>query len=126
METLDFHNITNQLLTITADNAKNNGKLRKQLQKLLQKKNIVWNHQQGTIRCMAHTIQLAVKEFFSFLKIQISGIENPESSKKQRFDHISLNDTGYDNVFQKVYMTYHINLSQKLIYLIDSINCYIC
>ena len=44
MKTLKFHDITNQLLTITTDNAKNNDKLCKHLQKML-KKNIVWNHQ---------------------------------------------------------------------------------
>ena len=44
MKTLKFHDITNQLLMITADNAKNNDKLHRHLQKML-KKNIIWNHQ---------------------------------------------------------------------------------
>jgi len=123
VETLDFHNITKQLLTITADNAKNNGKLRRHLQKILKKKNIIWDYQQGTIRCMAHTIQLAVNEFFSFLGVKISDVEEVQSSKKRRFDHISLSDTGYNNVFLKVCMTYHINLSRKLICLVDPIDC---
>jgi len=126
MKTLEFHDITNQLLTITADNAKNNGKLCRHLQKMLKKKDIVWDHQQGTIRCMAHIIQLAVNKFFSRLKIQISDVENSQVSKKQRFDHISLSDTGYNNVFWKVCMTYHINLSHKLTCLVDPVNCYIC
>jgi hypothetical protein len=41
MKTLDFHDITNQLLTVTADNAKNNDKLHRELQKMLKKENIL-------------------------------------------------------------------------------------
>ena len=45
MKTLEFHDITNQLLIIITDNAKNNDKLHKHLQKMLKKKNIIWNYQ---------------------------------------------------------------------------------
>ena len=44
IKTLEFHDIMNQLLTIMTNNAKNNDKFCKHLQKML-KKNIVWNHQ---------------------------------------------------------------------------------
>ena len=44
MKILKFYNIINQLLTIMIDNAKNNNKFYKHLQKML-KKNIIWNHQ---------------------------------------------------------------------------------
>ena len=38
MKILEFHDIMNQLLTITTDNAKNNDKLCRHLQKMLKKK----------------------------------------------------------------------------------------
>ena len=41
MKTLEFHDIINQLLMITANNAKNNDKFHKHLQKIFKKKNIV-------------------------------------------------------------------------------------
>ena len=73
---------------------------------------------------MTHTIQLAVNEFFFFLRVQISeDAENLQSFKKERFDHISLDDKDYNNAFLKMCITYHINLSCKLICLVDSINC---
>ena len=40
METLHFHNITKQLLAITADNARNNDTLQRQLQKNLMKEKV--------------------------------------------------------------------------------------
>ena len=40
MKTLHFHNIMKQLLTITADNVKNNNLLHQKLHKILKKKNI--------------------------------------------------------------------------------------
>ena len=48
---------------------------------------------------MIYIIQLAVNKFFSYLKIQISDVENSQIFKKQKFDHIFLNDTNYNNVF---------------------------
>ena len=71
---------------------------------------------------MTYIIQLAVNEFFSFLRVQISDVEKSQSFKKQRFDHIFLKNTDYNNVFLKMSMTYHINLSCKLICLVDLIN----
>ena len=82
IKTLKFHDITNQLLIIMTDNAKNNDKLCRYLQKMLKKKNIVWNHQQEMIYCMIHIIQLVVNKFFFYLKIQISDVENLQVFKK--------------------------------------------
>jgi hypothetical protein len=110
METLAFYNLTKRLLTITADNAKNNSTLRKQLRRLLQKENIEWDHRQGTIRCMSHTIQLSVVKFLSILKIQSPKSEPERVSKNERYDHISFADIGYNNVYVKVCIIYHINL----------------
>ena len=112
METLAFYNLTKRLLTITADNAKNNSTLRKQLRRLLQleKENVEWDHRQGTIRCMSHTIQLSVVKFLSILKIQSPNSEPERVSKNERYDHISFADIGYNNVYVKVCTIYHINL----------------
>ena len=48
---------------------------------------------------MTYIIQLVVNKFFFCLKIQISNIENSQVFKKQKFDHISLNNINYNNVF---------------------------
>ena len=48
---------------------------------------------------MTHIIQLAVNKFFFCLKIQISDVENSQIFKKQKFDHIFLNNINYNNVF---------------------------
>jgi hypothetical protein len=108
MKTLHFHNITKQLLTITADNAKNNDSLHWELQKALKKENISWNHQQETICCISHTLQLCVNKFNKILKIQSSDDEHVKSFRKQRFDHITLEDSDYNNVYLKVSLNYHI------------------
>jgi hypothetical protein len=102
METLAFYNITKRLLTITADNVKNNNTLRKQLHKLLRKENIEWDYRPSTIRCMSHTIQLSVLKFLSVLKIQPPNDEPEKASKKQRYDHISSEDIGYHNTYLKI------------------------
>jgi hypothetical protein len=116
METLAFYNITKRLLTITADNVKNNNTLRKQLHKLLRKENIEWDYRPSTIRCMSHTIQLSVLKFLSVLKIQPPNDEPEKTSKKQRYDHISSEDIGYHNTYLKVCTTYHIDLLRYLTY----------
>ena len=103
MKTLHFYNIVNQLLVITADNAWNNGKLHRQLQKKLRKESVIWNSQQETIHCMTHTIQLAVNEFFTMLKIiKTSNLNVNFDDKKIKFNHIISYDSDYNNVFQKI------------------------
>ena len=82
MKTLKFHDIMNQFLIITTDNVKNNDKLCRHLQKMLKKKNIIWDHQQKTIHYMIYIIQLVVNKFFFCLKIQISDVKNLQVFKK--------------------------------------------
>jgi hypothetical protein len=57
--TLHEYQISSQLLALTADNASNNNRLRKELAKNLRKEGIIWNSDAGTIRCMAHVIHEA-------------------------------------------------------------------
>lgn len=116
METLSFYDLTGRLLTITADNAKNNSTLRRHLHRLLRKENVEWDYRQGTIRCISHTIQLSVQRFLSQLKIQPPNGEAERPSKNQKYDHISFKDIGYNNVYVKVCTVYHISLSRYLTY----------
>jgi hAT family C-terminal dimerisation region len=59
-----------KLFCITTDSASNNGKMMKELSKLLRKRDgIKWNGPAHHIRCLAHVINLAVKAFLGNLKI---------------------------------------------------------
>ena len=116
METLALYNITERLLTITADNVKHNNTFRKQLYKLLRKENIEWDYRPAAIRCMSHTIQLSVLRFLSLLKIRPPNDEPEKNAKKQRFDHISPEDIGYHNAYLKVCTAYHIDSLRYLTY----------
>ena len=67
---LKKYKITSRLLVVTADNAASNNKLRQFLSTLLkEKEGIDWNYKQGTIRCLAHVIQLSLGAVFSSLKV---------------------------------------------------------
>src|SRR5579859_1337952 len=63
-------NIQTKLFCITTDSASNNGKMMKELSKLLrQRDSIKWNGLTHHIRCLAHVINLAVKAFLINLKV---------------------------------------------------------
>src|SRR5579859_8154118 len=63
-------NIHTKLFCITTDSASNNGKMMKELSKLLRKRDgIKWNGLAHHIRCLAHVINLAVKAFLRNLKV---------------------------------------------------------
>jgi hypothetical protein len=68
VQTLSEYNISSQPLALAADNAKNNGHLRKELERELRRRGITWNHDAGTVRCMARVIHLAVTQFLRVLK----------------------------------------------------------
>lgn len=116
MKTLSFYNITKQLLVITADNARNNDTFWRQLQKDLMKKKIDWDYQQETIHCMLHSIQCAVARFHDILEVKSLRNDHAKFSRKLKFDHISSKNTGYNNVYLKICINYHIYLSHKLAY----------
>lgn len=64
------YHLQNQLLAITTDNATNNMTLRKCLSDLMQQElKVKWNHEEGTIRCMAHVVQLSLGATFKSLKV---------------------------------------------------------
>ena len=67
---LHDYQFTNQLLTITADNAANNQTIREKVKNGLQKIGNEWNHFANTISCITYIIQLIVKTLLSDLKIK--------------------------------------------------------
>ena len=108
MKTFHFHNIMKQLLIIMMNNVKNNNLLCWKLHKILKKKSIQWDYQQETICCMLHILQLCVNKFNKMLKIQSLDDEHVKSFKKWRFDHITFENSDYNNVYLKVSLNYHI------------------
>ena len=63
-------NITTQLYCITTDNASNNGTMVAALSQRLAEKGIQWDAEKHHIACLAHVINLAVKQFLRTLKIE--------------------------------------------------------
>jgi hypothetical protein len=79
----DF-NITDRLFAITADNASNNQTLRKGLAKRLQRKShVIWDASTHTVPCLAHVVQLVVKEMVHSLKI-----DTPHDKPTMTWDRI--------------------------------------
>ena len=67
---LTKYSIGTGLLTITADNAAFNGTLRKHLRnKVREQFDHTWNHEKGTINCMAHVVQLVLNCILKMLKV---------------------------------------------------------
>jgi hypothetical protein len=62
------YNIQRQLLAITADNARNNGTLRRELENELSSEGIHWDSDSGSIPCLSHVVQLAVQAFLKTLR----------------------------------------------------------
>lgn len=70
-EVLEDYKITDRLLTITSDNAKNNYKMMEELSVLLQQTGHPWDHQKSHIPCIAHVIQLVVHAMVRELNVQL-------------------------------------------------------
>lgn len=76
-------NIHTKLYCITTDSASNNGKMMKELSKLLRKNDsIKWNGPAHHIRCLAHVINLAVKACLTNLKVAPLSEEHHWISKR--------------------------------------------
>jgi hypothetical protein len=74
---LERFNITNHLLCITTDNARNNGTMRKELEELLNNLDINndWSSESTKILCQAHVIQLVVKAILGAFNIKSTETE---------------------------------------------------
>ena len=94
-------NIHTKLFCITTDSTSNNGKMMKELAKLLRKHDsIKWNGPAHHIRCLTHVINLAVKAFLSNLKIAPLREEHEWMSRKDTLDESDVqtdNDDEPDN-----------------------------
>ncbi len=58
---LPQHNLTHRLLAITADNASNNGTLRRSLESWLETQQLTWDAESMKINCLAHVFHLSAK-----------------------------------------------------------------
>jgi hypothetical protein len=65
---LDKYGIADRILAITTDNASNNGTLTKELQQALSMVN--FNARGGHISCLAHVLQLSLKELLGKIRIE--------------------------------------------------------
>lgn len=101
-QTLQEYNISSQLLAITADNAANNDRLRKELSKDLNRKGITWNPDAGTIRCMAHIIQLSVTKFLGVLNSLAKNDSVTTYFSTRRLARINPNQVSFSNTFAKI------------------------
>jgi hypothetical protein len=100
--TLHEYQISSQLLALTADNASNNQRLRKELERNLRKEGIIWNSDAGTIRCMAHVIQLAVKQFLSVLKSLATNKSVSTHLSATHLSRIQPNYISFSNTLSKI------------------------
>ena len=96
-------NIHTKLFCITSDSASNNGRMMKELSKLLRKRDgIKWNGPAHHIRCLAHVINLAVKAFLSSLKITKVSDENEwfsrDDTEESDIDEEN-NDSGEEDIY---------------------------
>jgi hypothetical protein len=63
------YELERRLLNLINDNASNNDKMRRFVQKILLKNDIEWNHEKNHVSCLTHVIQLMMNELFKSLKI---------------------------------------------------------
>lgn len=72
MKSYEGVNLATQTLAITADNASNNDTTRIRLKRRIERQHdgYVWDDKMGSIPCLAHVIQLAVKQLVSGLAIE--------------------------------------------------------
>jgi hypothetical protein len=81
LEKLEQHNITNRVITITTDNASNNTTLMETIQETvqsLQSRNSLEQTEIIQIPCIAHVIQLSLKELLGQIKA------NPKNETTER------------------------------------------
>jgi hypothetical protein len=104
-QTLREYEVHDRLLALTADNASNNDTLRKELARELLKDGVTWNKDAGTIRCMAHVIQLAVNRFLGTLKSVAKNDTVDRHLSESRLAKIDTKTISFRNTFAKVWMS---------------------
>jgi hypothetical protein len=102
-EMLQSYGLCDQLMAITSDNASPNNTLRTELAGLLERHNQVsWDPVSGSIRCLAHIIQLSVQEFLKSLKAVDENRTIDDGLSQSRLDAISTS-ISIPNTFAKVW-----------------------
>ena len=83
---LEHFSITKRLLSITTDNAGNNGTMRKELEELLNNLDVdnSWSSDSTKIPCLAHVIQLVVKAILGAFNIKPAESEGVEDDVNGR------------------------------------------
>ena len=66
---LNDFGITSKLFCITCDNASNNKKMMKELERKFVHDGLSWKHEEHHIACLNHVINLAVEAFLKSIKI---------------------------------------------------------
>ncbi|KAJ1563636.1 hypothetical protein HK096_000091, partial [Nowakowskiella sp. JEL0078] len=64
---LDKYGLKDRLIAITTDNASNNDTMMTQLENKLNSVSSLFQVEWGQVRCLAHAINLTVKQFFKNL-----------------------------------------------------------
>jgi hypothetical protein len=92
VQALKKYGLAGRLLAATADNAHPNNTLRRSLRIELDKLGIVWSSDQGTIRCLAHVVQLCVTSFLNISK----SVWRPHRPGSTMIVRSSIGDLGVD------------------------------
>ena len=68
VKVLEEYNIVDKLHCITSDNASNNLSMVKEVERLLEERDIEWDHTKYHIPCITHVINIAVQKFLASIK----------------------------------------------------------
>ncbi|OXV09426.1 hypothetical protein Egran_02811 [Elaphomyces granulatus] len=89
-------------LAATADNAHPNNTLRRSLRIELDRLGVTWSSDRGTIRCLAHVVQLCVTSFLNALNASDIETSRDAEGVKKRLASIKSNAISFQNTFSKV------------------------
>jgi len=102
VQALKKYGLTGRLLAATADNAHPNNTLRRSLRIELDKLGVTWSSERGTIRCLAHVVQLCVTSFLNALNASDIETSRDAEGVKKRLASIKSNAISFQNTFSKV------------------------
>jgi hypothetical protein len=102
IQALKKYSLTGRLLAATADNAHPNNTLRRSLRIELDKLGVTWSSERGTIRCLAHVVQLCVTSFLNALNASDIETSRDAEGVKKRLTLIKSNAISFQNTFSKV------------------------
>jgi hypothetical protein len=97
-------NITRKILSVTSDNASNNTTMAQEIGRLAHKVGIEWDAEQRKIPCLAHVIQLVVKDIVDCLKIQAAPPGDEDSEEFEETIDGCEEGTTVNQALQKVYI----------------------